>query len=119
MDALQLELRICFTDEEWNRGFSLSELVDLADAKLRNPQQAERLAAKRAKEARTALVDESVKFGLIAAVILALPAVLGSPLLRILAITVWLTAFVAIIALNARQYRYAQKLAARTSSNAG
>ena len=119
MDSLQLELGICFTDEELNRGFSLSELVDLVEAKLRNPQQAERLAVKRTEEARKALLDEPIKFGLVAGVILALPAVLGSISLRILAVTLWLAVIVATIAMNAKQYRYAQRLVARTSSNAG
>jgi hypothetical protein len=118
IESLQLELGICFTKEEWERGFGLSDLVDLADTKLRNPAQAERLALKRKREARVSLVAEPIRFGLVIGAVAALPAALGNPLVRILAAVLWVAAVVATISLNARQYRYAQKLAARTSSRA-
>jgi hypothetical protein len=119
VDSLQLELGICFTNEELEPGFGLTELVDVAEAKLRNPEQARRLAARRKKEARVALTDEPLKFGILAGCILAFPAVVGGPLLRVLAVLLWTATVAAVVTVDARHFRYAQKLVERTMGGAG
>ena len=52
MNAVQLELRICFTLDEWERGFGLDEVMKLAAAKIAKPDQGLRLATQRLDAAR-------------------------------------------------------------------
>jgi len=52
MNAVQLELGICFTLEEWESGFGLDDMVTTAVAKIGNPARGLRLARQRLEAAR-------------------------------------------------------------------
>ncbi len=75
MNALQLELGVCFTLDEWERGFGLDDLVRLAEAKTARPSQGLRLAKQRLAEARGRRTADPIKFG-----ILTLPLLMGAGL---------------------------------------
>jgi hypothetical protein len=72
MAALQLEMGICFTQEEWERGFGLDDLAALTAAKQAKPDQGLRLARKRLEDARRRRTGEPLRFAL-----LMLPILIG------------------------------------------
>src|SRR5918993_4332462 len=65
MNTIQLESQICFTLEEWDRGFSLEELARLVAAKIAKPDQGLRLAKQRLDQARKRRIPGPVEFGLL------------------------------------------------------
>ncbi len=75
MNAVQLELGICFALDEWERGLGLDDMVKLAAAKLARPDKSLRLALQRLEAARRRRVSDPIKFGL-----LTLPLLLGAGL---------------------------------------
>jgi hypothetical protein len=113
MDALQLEMGVCFTNEEWERGFGVDELVRLVEAKRGSPEPQLRLAEKRAREARAALVAEPARIGFLAACLLAVPAVVGNMAIRVPLVLLWLATTGTVALVSARQRRHAQRLVAR------
>lgn len=115
METLQLEFGICFTNEEWERGFGLVDLTRVIEAKpARRPHQA-RLAARRVLEARHALVGEPIKFGILSgAVLAAAGAATRSVAVYVLLGTVWVAVVRAVAAVNVSGYGYAKRLAERT-----
>ena len=119
MEGLQIDLGICFTNEEWERGFGLTELVQAVEAKLERPKQQKRLAEKRVREARAALFDEPIKFGIIAACLFVIPAALGGVAVMLVLGLLWMAVVVAIAWVNTKQYRLAQSLVTRISSRFG
>ena len=117
MEALQLEFGICFTNEEWERGLGLSELTGLIEAKRGNAQSQAGLASRRVHEARRALVDESIKIGLVAAALLgALAAVIKSVVAYALFGSLWVCVIATVVVMNVRGYGYAKRLVARMGS---
>jgi hypothetical protein len=117
MEDLQLEFGVCFTNEEWERGLGLAELTGLIEAKRGNVRAQARLASKRVQQARLALVDEPIKFGLLAAAVLAVvAAVMGSMLAYALLGSIWLCVVGGVAVLNARGYDYAKRLVGRIGS---
>jgi hypothetical protein len=119
MDSLQLELGICFTLGEWERGFGLEDLVRAAEKKLSAPARQLRLAEKRLRGARGRLVAEPINAGLAMAALLALPAAYGGRAVRGLLTLLWVAGIALAIKVSAGQYRYAQRLVARIASRAG
>ena len=114
MDSLQLELGVCFTSQEWDRGLGLHELVDLIQKKRASPKQQERLALKRVGEARRTLMGEPVTFGVVAGLLLALAGlVFPGPAVRLLLLLLWIAIVAGVAAVNARQYRLARQLVER------
>jgi hypothetical protein len=61
MESVELHFGICFTNEDWERGFSLDQFVEQIEAKVAKPEHSHRLACRRLKEARRP--DELTKVG--------------------------------------------------------
>ena len=118
MDRVQLDFGICFTNEEWDRGLGLNDLIEIVEAKMKNPEPQRRLAEKRVREARAALVGEPVKFGIITGCLFLVPAALGEWVVRVVLATLWLVVVIAIVWMNMKQYRLARSLVARMASRA-
>lgn len=118
MDAVQLELGACFTNEEWERGFTLDEFIRLLEAKIAKPEAARRLAQQRLERARIALTDEPIKFGLLASPLLAAAIAFHSIVVRIILAALWVAIVGTILIVNAGGYQYAKKLVRRIGSRA-
>ena len=117
MESLQLEVGICFTNKEWERGTGLAELTSLIEAKRANRSSQARLATKRVGEARRSLVDEPIKIGLLCAAVLGpIAAATRSPIGYALVGSIWTIAVAADVALNWKGYAYAKRLAQRTGN---
>jgi hypothetical protein len=113
MNRVQLELGICFTLEEWERGFGLDELVDLAVAKIAKPSQGLRLAKQRLESARARRASDPVKFGLLTAPFLVGAVFAATWPVRLASALLWtaITGGVATIAIM--EVRYTRRLVAR------
>ena len=117
MESVELTFGVCFTVEEWERGCSLDEFVKGIETKLSRPEQAHRLALKRLAEAR--LLDEPLKIGLFTVPLLVAAVALRWPVIRGLALLLWLGIIGLVAWLSANGYRHAKKLVERTHDNAG
>jgi hypothetical protein len=104
---MQLELGVCFTNEDWERGLGLDEFVSLVAAKVEKPDVALRLAERRVTESRARLVADPVKFAILFAPLLV--AALAFPPLAAL----WLVTPLGVAWLARRDWQYAQRLAGR------
>ena len=69
--AVQLDFGICFTNQEWERGYTLDEFVRLVEKKTSKPEAAARLGRERVRAARMHLTDGPLKLGLLASPLLA------------------------------------------------
>jgi hypothetical protein len=107
VEAMQLELGVCFTNEDWERGLGLDEFVSLVAAKVEKPDVALRLAERRVTESRARLVADPVKFAILFAPLLV--AALAFPPLAAL----WLVTPLGVAWLARRDWQYAQRLAGR------
>jgi hypothetical protein len=116
MHSVQLELGICFTLDEWERGFGLNDAVELAAAKIAKPSQGLRLAKQRLEAARARQVSDPLKFGLLASPFL-MGAAFGSfwPL-RVALALIWLAITGTVATLVIREVRYTRTLVARMES---
>jgi hypothetical protein len=112
-EGVQLDLGLCFTNEEWERGYSLAEFVALVEKKAGRPDAAGRLARERARSARTRLVDAPVKFGLLAAPLLAGPIFARHIGVRLAFGALWLAITGGIVVFSWRDYAYFRKLVER------
>jgi hypothetical protein len=117
MDAVQMEFGVCFTNDDWDRGYGLDDLVVAIEKKRQNPQAQARLAEKRVKEAASMVTLEPIKFGVIAAAVLAVPAVATSGVVRIVFAGLWIAIVAGIATVTVRQHKYAQRLAARIAQD--
>jgi hypothetical protein len=113
MNAVQLELGICFTQEEWDRGFGLEELVELAAAKRAKPEQQLRLARKRREEARRRCTGDPIKFALLWLPILVGALAAGSWLVKPVLVLLWVAGVGGVVALVLAQLRYNPRLVNR------
>lgn len=112
MEAVQLEFGICFTTEEWERGFRLDDLVRLVGEKMRHPRAAQRLARKRLEEARATLRGDPLKFGIFTAPLL-LAAFASHPVVKVLPVVLWFVIVAVVVSVTRREYRYARELVRR------
>jgi hypothetical protein len=110
MKAVQLELGICFSNAEWDRGFSLSEFVTLVQAKRQDPARGSRLARKRLEEALIERKDRTILWSLAVAVPLAIPAAFVGSGGRIVLSAAWIVAVVGSHVYHSRQVTYARNL---------
>ena len=113
MNAVQLELGVCFTQEEWDRGFGLDELVDLAGAKRAKPDQQLRLAKKRLEEARRRRTSDPIKFALLLAPILIGAVFADSWLVKVILLVLWIGGVGAVTAFVLSDVRYSRELVNR------
>jgi hypothetical protein len=116
MDAVQMELGVCFSNEDWERGFTMDEFVECIEMKIAKPSEAHRLAQRRLQEARVSLKDEPMKFGLLSIPLLIAAVTLHPIWLRILLGLIWIGVTGTVLIANTRGYRYAQRLVARTAN---
>jgi hypothetical protein len=115
MDAVQMEFGVCFSNDDWNRGFTMDQFVERIEMKIAKPAEAHRLAQRRLHEARVSLKDEPMKFGLFTLPLL-IAAVAVQPIWsRILLGLIWIVIVGAVLIGNRRGYTYAQRLVARTA----
>ena len=110
MNAVQLEFGVCFNNQEWDRGYSLSEFIELIQAKLENPLEGKCLADKRLREARIERKDRTFIWSLIVAVLLAIPAAFWGIVAKSIVGVVWAGAAAGIYIYQSRQVAYAQRL---------
>jgi hypothetical protein len=119
-ETIQLDLGLCFTNEEWERGYSLAEFVELVEKKAARPGAAGRLARERARSARNRLVDAPVKFGLLASPLLAGAAVARhgglAVIFGVIFGALWLAIVGGVLVFSWRDYAYFRKLVERTAS---
>jgi hypothetical protein len=116
MNAVQLELGICFTQEEWDRGFGLDQLVEVATAKAGAANQQLRLARKRLEEARRRRTSEPIKFAVLLAPILIGAVVADSWLVKGLLLLLWAAGVGGIAVVSFSEVRYYIRLMTRVES---
>jgi len=119
MDAVQIEFGVCFSNEDWDRGFTMDEFVERIEMRIAKPAEAHRLAQRRLQEARVSLKDEPVKFGLLTIPLLIAAVALHPIWLRILLGLIWIGVTGTVLIANTRGYKYAQRLVARTADGTG
>jgi hypothetical protein len=118
MESVQLEFGVCFTADDWETGFTLNRFVERVATKMVKPDSARRLAAKRLAEARLALVDAPIKFGLLTLPLLIGAIALHHLFLRILLASLWAAIMGVVLLLTVKDYQSAKKLLKRTDANA-
>ena len=119
LEAVQLEFGVCFSNEDRDRGFTMEEFVQCIETKIAKPGEVHRLAQKRLQEARVSLVDEPVKFGLLTIPLLIAAVALHPNGLRVALGLLWVGVTDTVLVVNARGYKYAQRLIERTDNGAG
>jgi hypothetical protein len=117
MNAVQLELGICFTQEEWDRGFGLDQLVEVAAAKAGAANQQLRLARKRLEEARRLRTSEPIKFAVLLAPMIG-AVVADSWLVKGLLLLLWAAGVGFVIAVSLSDVRYSDRLVRRLQNSA-
>jgi hypothetical protein len=110
MHAVQLAFGICFTNEEWENGYSLDEFVALIAAKASKPETAIRLAEKRLRESKVHRVDSPVKFGVFLSPFLVGALLFSQPYLKAILAAVYVTPLGWVVMATQREYSYARKL---------
>jgi hypothetical protein len=117
MESVQLEFGVCFTNEDWESGFTLDRFVERIVAKMAKPHLARRLAEERLAEAQAALVRTPTKFGFLTLPLLVF-AVAGNHLsIRILSMLLWIAIVGGVILLTSKSYLSAESLLARANAN--
>lgn len=115
--AVQIELGICLTIEEWERGYGLDEFVELATAKIAQPSRGLRLARQRLEEARARQVSDPVKFGILTAPFLLGPALVTPWPVKIGVALLWVAIVVAVTAVVVMDVRYTRRLVQRIEAS--
>ena len=117
IDRVQMEFGVCFTTEDWDRGFSLAGLIETVEAERRGARATNAaLPRSRLREARATLTGEPVKFGLLAGALLAFPILRGQALLQCLLGGLWATIVVGHDPGLLEQHAYARRLVERLGS---
>ncbi|HEX6435190.1 MAG TPA: hypothetical protein VFZ87_13155 [Gemmatimonadales bacterium] len=116
MNTIQLEFRICFTLEEWDRGFSLEDLAKLVAAKMAKPDPGLRLAQQRLAQARKRRVVDPVRFGILTVPFLILAALADSWFARIGFALVWAGIVGGVAAFSLAEVRYSRELLSRIAA---
>lgn len=114
MESVQLEFGVCFSNDEWDRGFTLDKFIECIESKIKKPEQAQRLAQKRFQESRAAIVNDPVKFGILAIPILLVAMMVQTVTIRVLFVVLWVGITFGILWLAAREYKYSKRLVDRT-----
>ena len=117
MESVQLEFGVCFTDADWEAGFTFDRFIDRVATMAEKPDSARRLAAKRLAEARTSLVDAPIKCG-----IFTLPLLIGAiafqhSFVRILFGVLWAAIMGSVLVLTVKNYQRTKRLLKRTDAN--
>jgi hypothetical protein len=118
MNAVQLELGICFTQEEWDRGFGLDQLTELAAGKAGAASQQARLTRKRLEDARRRRTSEPIKFAVLLAPILIGAVVADSWVVKGLLLLLWTGGVGFVIAVSVSDVRYNVRLMNRIETHA-
>ena len=115
MNAVQLEAGICFTVEEWDRGFGLDDLAELVTAKMARPDRALRLAKQRLEQARRRRVADPVKVGMLALPLPVWAALAESWAVSVGLALVWTGLVGSVAAVCHSEMRYCRQLVSRTT----
>jgi len=112
--AVQLEFGICFSNSDWDTGFTLDRFVERIAAKMKNPVASRRRAAERLAEARGG--------GYLGFSILGLPfaiaaAAIENRFVRIPLALICIAIMIYAVVLNVKEYRFAKKLLKRIDGN--
>jgi hypothetical protein len=118
MNAVQMDAGICFTLEEWERGFALDELATTVAAKMAKPGQARRLAKHRLDEARRRRVADPVKFGRLTLPLLVVAGLADSWAARIACALLWTGIVAGVAAFSISEVRYTGELVSRIAARA-
>jgi hypothetical protein len=113
IELVQLDLGVCFTNAEWERGYSLDDFVSLVDAKVSKPDAAARLARDRVRSARAHLIDAPIKFGIISALLLVAAVFASHTAVRVLLAVMWCAITGGVAHLAWREYTYSRTLLQR------
>ena len=119
MNTIQRDVGICFTIEEWDRGFGLDDLTSLVAKKAGRPEQGLRLARQRVEEARRRQVADPLKFGLLTFPFLVVAALTGSWAVRTTLLVGWAAVVCGVAAVCRADLRYSEELVSRLSARAG
>jgi hypothetical protein len=118
MNTMQREAGICFTLEEWDRGFGLDELTSLVARKAGRPEQGLRLAQQRVEEARRRQVADPLKFGILTLPLLVVAGVTDFWVARTALLVVWAAVVGGVAAVCRADLRYSQELVSHISARA-
>jgi hypothetical protein len=118
MNTIQLESGICFTLEEWDRGFSLEDLAKLVAAKMAKPDQGLRVAKQRLDQARRRRIADPVRFGLLTSPFLVVAGLADSWAARIAFGLVWAGIVGGVAAFSFSEVRYSRELVTRIAARA-
>jgi hypothetical protein len=118
MNTIQLESGICFTLEEWDRGFSLEDLAKLVAAKIAKPDQGLRVAKQRLDQARRRRIADPVRFGLLTSPFLVVAGLADSWAARIAFALVWAGIVGGVAAFSFSEVRYSRELVSRIAARA-
>jgi len=118
MNAIQMEAGICFTLEDWERGYSLDELARIVAEKMGKPEQAIRLAKQRLEEARRRRVADPVKVGFLTFPFLVLIGVANTWPARIACALLWTGIVAGVAAFSISEVRYTKELVRRIAARA-
>jgi len=110
MHAVQLSFGICFTNKEWDDGYSLDEFVALIAAKASKRETAIRLAEKRLRESQVHRVDSPVKFGVLLLPLLLGALLLSQPYLKVILAAAYVAPLGWVVLATQREYSYTRKL---------
>ena len=116
MNTIQRDIGICFTLDEWDRGFGLDDLTKLVAEKAARPDQSLRLAQRRLEQARKRQVADPVKFALLTFPLLVVAAVTDSWVARIAFSLAWAGVVGSVAAFCLADLRYSQELVSRIAA---
>lgn len=113
MESVQLTFRICFTNQEWDRAYTMDDFCLLVEKKSSQRKVALGLAERRVTESRNQRLGSTLKFA-----VLSSPLILGAfstahTLLRILLLIGWLGVVGGIAFVTWRELSYSRKLLRR------
>jgi hypothetical protein len=119
MNTIQRDAGICFTIDEWERGFGLDDLTSLVAKKAGRPEQGLRLARQRVEEARRRQVADPLKFGLLTFPLLVVAALTDSWAVRTALLFAWAAVVCGVAAVCRADLGYSQELVSHMSARAG
>jgi hypothetical protein len=119
MNAAQLEFGVCFTTEEWDRSYSLSQFIAVVEEKTANAERGSQLARKRLREALVERKDRTVIWGLAVAVPLGIAALFVGKAITAFLGLVWVGACAGVYYYQTRQVGYARRLLQRIEDVVG
>lgn len=110
MKSVELNFRICFTTQEWDRAYTMNDFVLLVEKKGLQRKTAVRLAERRVAESRTDRLASILKIALLGS-----PLVVGAfsasrGVLRMLLLIAWLAIVAGIAFVTWQECSYARKL---------